>query len=358
MRKRVNQVVLVLVGVFLAYILFYPVPIDPQGWTPQADVGLTGQFAPNHALGALHKMANGQCNRCEDVAVDSLGNVYAGDVDGNILAFSTDFKNRRVLAKTGGRPLGMIVDKQGNVYTADSPKGLLKISPTGVLTVLTNSCSGRLITFADDLDFGPDSTIIFSEASDKFPDAIHMLDVFEHGANGNLFRYSLKTGKTEQLLDDLYFANGVAVSRDGSYVLVNNMTKYQVLKYFLSGAKKWKSEVFLDNLPGFPDGVNISPEGTIWLSMPSHRSEALDKLLPYPFLRKVIFMLNLTPEKPKHYGLILGFDESGKLVYNLHDPSGSYSDITNTVPFQNKLYLGSIYQTSIGVYELPASTGQ
>lgn len=249
----------------------------------------------------------------------------------------------------------MIVDKQGNVYAADSPKGLLKISPSGAVEVLTNTCNNKPIIFADDLDFGPDSTIIFSEASDKFPDTVHMLDLIEHGANGNLFRYSLKTGKTDRLLDGLHFANGVAVSRDGSYVLVNNMAEYQMLKYFLKGDKKGKVEVFLDNLPGFPDGVNRSPDGTIWVSMPSPRSKELDNLLPYPFIRKVIFLLNLNPEKPDHYGFIIGFDESGKLTHNLQDPKGNYSDITNTVPFGNKLYLGSIYRTSIGVYELPES---
>lgn len=356
MKKRIGQFLLLLLVLFLAYVVFYPVPIDPQAWTPPVDVGLTGPYAPNEALSALHEMADGQCNRCEDVAVDSVGNVYAGDVNGNILAFSPDFKNRRVLVNTGGRPLGMIVDKQGNVYVADSPKGLLKISQTGAMEVLTNSCNNHPIVFADDLDFGPDSTIIFSEASNKFPDTIHVLDVLEHGANGTLFSYSLKTGKTERLLDSLYFANGVAVSRDGSYVLVNNMTKYQVLKYVLRGEKKGKVEVFLDNLPGFPDGVNISSGGTIWVSLPSPRSEELDKLLPHPFVRKVIYQLALTPAKPNHYGFILGFDESGKLTHNLQDPKGGYSDITNTVPFRNKLYLGSIYQTSIGVYELPGTT--
>jgi hypothetical protein len=249
----------------------------------------------------------------------------------------------------------MIVDKQGNIYVADSPKGLLKISQTGSVEVLTNACNNKPITFADDLDFGPDSTIIFSEASDKFPDKIYMLDFFEHGANGSLFSYSLKTKKTERLLDGLHFANGVAVSRDGSYVLVNDMTEYRMLKYFLSGEKKGKTEVFLDNLPGFPDGVNRSHDGTIWVSMPSPRSKEYDDILPYPFIRKVIFLLNLSPAKPNHYGFILGFDESGKLTHNLQDPKGSYSDITNTVPFRNKLYLGSVYQESIGVYELPTS---
>lgn len=102
MKKKISLFLLPVLIVFLGYVLFYPVPIDPQAWTPPVDIGLTGQYAPNDALSALHKMADGQCNRCEDVAVDSVGNVYAGDVEGNIIAFSPDFKTRRILANTAG----------------------------------------------------------------------------------------------------------------------------------------------------------------------------------------------------------------------------------------------------------------
>lgn len=356
MKKRIGQFLLLLLVLLLAYILFYPVPIDPQAWTPPTDPGLTGPYAPNNELTKVQKMAEGQCLRCEDVAVDSLGNVYAGAYTGDILAFSPDFKTRRVLVNTGGRPLGMIVDKQGNVYVADSPKGLLKVSPTGQMTVLSDVCNNQKIIFADDLAFGPDSTIIFSEASEKFPDKIHILDAIEHGPNGNVFRYSLKTGKTELLMDSLYFANGIAVSPNGSYVLVNNMTKYQMLKHYLSGDRKGQTEVFIDNLPGFPDGVNISPDRTIWVSIPGPRIALLDKILPYPFIRKIWLRLPHSDQQGPGYGFILGFDQSGKLTHNLQDPKGGYSGITNTVPFQDKLYLGSITQTSIGVYTLPGAT--
>lgn len=355
MKKRILQFLLVLLAITVAYLAFYPVPIDPQAWTPAPDPGLTGLYSPNTKLADVRKMANGQCLRCEDVAVDSLGNVYAGAYTGDIIAFSPDFKTRRVLTNTGGRPLGMIVDRQGTVYVADSPKGLLRVSPTGEMTVLTDTYNKQKIIFADDLDFGPDSTIIFSEASEKFPDPIHKIDILEHGPNGNVFSYSLKTGKTELLLDSLYFANGIAVSPDGSYVLVNNMNKYQVLKHFLSGDRKGQTEVFIDNLPGFPDGVNIGPDGTIWISMPGLRVADLDKVLPYPFIRKVLYRLPQTIQQGQPYGFILGFDKSGKLTHNLQDPKGGYSDITNTVPFQHKLYLGSITQTSIGVYDLPGA---
>jgi sugar lactone lactonase YvrE len=352
MKKRILQLLLLLFVLVIGYLCFAPVPIDPEAWTPPVNVGFNGIYAVNNKLEAVKKMADGFCSQCEDVALDSLGNIYAGASDGSILAFSPDFKEHRTIANTGGRPLGMVIDKKGNIYVADDTKGLLWVSKKGEVKVLTNSYNNEKMLFLDDLDIAPDSSIIFSEASRKFTDKNNLLDIIEHRPNGHLFRYDLKTGKTELLIDSMYFANGVAVFNDGSYVLVNNMCRYEVLKYYLKGERKGQHEVFINNLPGFPDGVNISKDGTVWVSIPVKRLDKLDKLLPYPFLRKVFLRLPLPPQKNPLYGCVLGFDASGKLIQNLQDPKGGISNITNCVPFQNKLYLGSIAEKSIGVYEL------
>jgi sugar lactone lactonase YvrE len=205
----------------------------------------------------------------------------------------------------------------------------------------------------DDLALAPDSSIIFTEASRKFPLHTYKLDLLEHRPNGYLFQYDLKTRQTRQLLDSLYFANGVGVSNDGSYALVNDMGRYRVLKYHLTGVKKGQSEVFADNLPGFPDGLNIGSDGTVWLSIVSPRTTSLDFIMRYPFLRKLLLRLPESAQPaPQRYGCILGFDATGKLIHNLQDPKGGYAAITNCVPFQHKLYLGTLTEHSIGVYEL------
>jgi sugar lactone lactonase YvrE len=352
MRKIILRSLIVMASAALLYLLFYPVPIDPEAWTPPTSQGLTGPYAVNDQLTAIRKMAEGQCPQCEDCAVDSLGNVYATATDGNILVFSPDFRERRILANTGGRPLGIVVDRHHNIFVADDTKGLLWITPAGEVKRLTNSYKGEQMLFLDDIDLAPDSSIIFTEASRKFTDKNFLLDIMEHRPNGNVFRYDLKTGETELLIDSMYFPNGVAVSPDGSFVLINHMNKYSVLKYYLSGDRKGQSDVFVDNLPGWPDGVNLGPDGTVWVSIPTLRVELLDKVLPYPFIRK-IFMRMPLPKKDIPYGLILGFDSSGKLVHNLQDPTGSFAGITNTVPVENRLYLGSVRANSIGVFELP-----
>lgn len=349
MKKNIIRIAILIGVIGLIYLLFYPVPIDPGAWHPDPAPEFTGELAPNDHLGKVKKM--GECYQCEDVAIDKSGNMYASAADGNIIFFSADFSERRVIANTGGRPLGMVIDAANNIYVADDTKGLLHITLDGKVTLLTNSYNKQKMLFLDDLALLPDSTIAFTEASRKFTDSEFVLDIIEHQPNGHLFSYDLKTGTTNLLIDSLFFGNGVAVSMDSSYLLVNNMNKYQVLKYYLEGDKKGTYDIFLDNLPGFPDGVNIAADETIWVSIPTLRINILDKLLPYPFLRKVALRLPQSNNTPA-FGFILGFNKEGKLIKNLQDPNQWFTGITNTVPHKNKLILGSIREDQIGVYEL------
>ena len=55
---------------------------------------------------------------------------------------------------------------------------------------------------------------------------------------GRLLCYDPATRKATTLLRGLNFANGVAVSHDQTYVLVNETGSYRVVRYWLEGPKK------------------------------------------------------------------------------------------------------------------------
>ena len=59
---------------------------------------------------------------------------------------------------------------------------------------------------------------------------------------------------SETLLDDLYFANGIALSDNEDYLLVNDLVRARILKYHLKGDKRGKTEVLL-RTPGLPDNL-------------------------------------------------------------------------------------------------------
>ena len=341
----------------LLYLLFWPVDIQPGTWTPPpAPEQDTGLFEENDLLNSTvlfstHPFGEGP----EDIAIDSAGYLYGGLLNGQILRYHPDGTEPKVFAETGGRPLGLHFDSSQNLIVADADKGLLSIGPGGELQVLTDSYEGETFKFTDDLDIAEDGVIYFSDASNRFSVHNWRSDIIEHQGNGSLYSYDPASGKTQRLLEDLYFANGVAVSPDQQFVLVVETAKYRVQKYWLQGPKAGTAEVFVENLPGFPDGVSSGASGTFWVALPNRRNAALDALLPKPFLRKMVYRLpeSVQPQQER-YGLVLGFDIQGKLVYNLQEPTGRVAVITSVQEEEGFLYLGSLSEPVIGRYELQA----
>lgn len=77
-----------------------------------------------------------------------------------------------------------------------------------------------LISFADDLIAATDGSIYFSVASTKFGLHDWGLDLLEAKPHGKLLKYDPSLNETSILLDSLFFANGVALSKDEDYLVV------------------------------------------------------------------------------------------------------------------------------------------
>jgi sugar lactone lactonase YvrE len=254
----------------------------------------------------------------------------------------------------GGRPLGLHFDAAGNLIVADAAKGLLSIAPDGAITVLATEAAGVPFGFTDDVDIGADGTIYFSDASAKFGYEDSIADVFEHRGNGRLLAYDPVKKTARVLLDGLYFANGVAVGPDQRFVLVAETGSYRIKRYWLAGAKAGTAEIFIDNLPGFPDGVSSNGSGIFWVAIFAPRNPAADVLAGSPFLRKVVWRLpDALRPKPERYSFLLGLDLEGRVVANLQDPDGSYAPITSVEQHGAVLYLGSLTEPAIGRIAAP-----
>lgn len=353
-RRKVLLGLASIFGLLLLYLLLWPVPIDPVAWTPPEPPPLTGVYEPNTRLAAVERLGAGAGFGPEDVAVDAQGRIYGSMEDGRIVRFQADGSQPEVFADTGGRPLGLHFDAAGNLVVADAYEGLLSISPDGSISVLSTEEGGVPFRLTDDVDIAADGTIYFSDASLKFPVDQYKLDLLEHRPNGRLPAYDPRTKTTRLVLDELYFANGVAVSPDQSFVLVVEMGKYRVRRYWLTGPRQGESDMFIDNLPGFPDGISSNGKDTFWLPLVSPRDPSVDALLSQPFLRKIIVRLPqaLWPAATA-YGFVLGLDMEGSVVHNLQDPSGSYAQITSVQEHEGMLYLGSIVEDAVGRLPVP-----
>ncbi|MBT3478061.1 MAG: strictosidine synthase family protein [Candidatus Marinimicrobia bacterium] len=336
--------ILAVIGLLLAYLLFWPVNADPVVWEPPVGPELSGEFEPNDYLQDAEILGLNDGIGPEDVAVDDSGNMYAGYEDGRIIKYDVYGKSLGVFADTKGRPLGLAFDADGNLIIADANKGLLSADINGNLIVLTTEVHGIPFAFTDDVDIGPDGKIYFTDASSKYGIHDYRMDLMEHRSWGRLIMHDPKSGLTGTLMGGLYFANGVAVSPDGDFVLVNETSAYRIQKYWLKGEKAGQAETIMENLPGFPDGISSNGKGIFWLALPALRKDIIDNLAGKPFLRKMVLRLPETAQPaPDRHGFVLGIDGNGNVIHNLQHPSPeSFSPITSVEEKNGILYLGSL----------------
>lgn len=352
-----KKLITLLVVVFLmaaGYFLTRKSPIDSAPYTPPVKTALTGALAPNAYLKQADLLARGKINGPEEVAVDSRGRVYGGTQDGKILRLLPE-GTLETFAVTGGRPLGLQFDRQENLIVCDSHQGLLSIDPAGKISILAQSVNGVPFKFTDALDISREGIIYFTDASSRFGQNEYLYDLWEARPHGRLIRLDPATQQIQVLLDNLYFANGVALSREEDFVLVNETYRYRVTRYWLKGPRAGTSDVFIDNLPGFPDNISSNRKGTFWLACFTVRNDIVDRLHPYPFIKNLLAKLPraLWP-KPQPYGLVLALDEKGKIIRSLQDPTGKHLwEITSAREYGGHLYLGSLHADRIGRYPLP-----
>lgn len=338
-------------GVLAAYLLLWPVDISPEAWTPPEAPSLTGVYSPNEALAGVERMPAGKAP--ESVAVDSDGRVFSGLLNGTIVRVARSMEPV-VITETDTQLLGMGFDVAGELVVCGLEGRLLSISEDGSVRELVRELDGVPLRLVNDLDIADDGTIYFSESSTKTTDTLR--DMLEHRGDGRLLAYHPDSEQTEVLLTGLYFANGMAVSEDESFVLVVETTKYRIRRLWLSGPRQGEDEIFIDNLPGFPDGISCDEDGVFWLALMNPRNGFIDWALERPWIRKIAARLPLAAfaGAAPRYGFVLGIDTNANVIHNLQDPSGDhFAGISCVVHHGDFLYFGSLLEDAIGVLQFP-----
>lgn len=354
MAKRVLAWLLSALIVLLLYLFLWPVEIDPVDWNPPPTPSLEGDFAENRILQKMELFPTPDASGPEDVAVDGEGRVYVGVEQGKILRYAPDGSSPEVFAVTGGRPLGLDFDKEGNLIVADAAKGLLSVDREGDVTVLCTEADDQPLGFTDDVDVDSQNVAWFSDASVKWGHHHVMNEALESRPNGRLVKYDPASGTCTTVLSELYFANGVAVSPDDTYVLVNETMRYRTKRVYVRGPREGVVETFIDNLPGFPDGISTGANGIYWLAIYAPRNELLDEAGPKPWLRRLIARIPAALQpKPRRHPFVLGLDADGHVIHNLQDADGvAFSKSTSAEQVGNHLYIGSLTEPKWGRFDL------
>ena len=345
------SVVVGLIALLFLYLLFWPVPIDPVNWDAPVDAGLVDPFASNDRLRGAKVFDLGNHTGPEDVAGGPDGLIYAATADGVIIRLRADGSRVEVFAETGGRPLGIEFDADGNLFVANATLGVQKITPDGSVHVLVDTYDGQPIEYANDLAVAANGKIYFSDASSKFSAVksggsyeASLLDILEHGGHGRIFEFDPATGKTIVIADGLNFANGVAISDDQQYLLFNETGHYRVWRYWLEGPRRGQREVVIGNLPGFPDNINNGLNGRFWIGLVAPRNDLLDELSNKPWLRKVTQRLPafLRP-KAEPSSHIIAITGDGQVLMNLQDSAATVPALTGAFETRDAIWLSSLF---------------
>ncbi|XP_018494185.1 adipocyte plasma membrane-associated protein [Galendromus occidentalis] len=333
------------------------------------------------------------------------------------------------------RPLGLRI--RGNqLLVADALKGLIEINLTTgesrVHLAVGSPIEGEPLLFPDDIDVDWEKQIVYmSDGSTKWPLEYWAMIVLEmepssrceaqqeilaHGTFlatirdisclyrrrrlirslgysdpviiflNRIIRYDMKSGKADVFAKNIRFANGVQISHDKKFLLVNELSARRILKYPLDSAVPASGEPFTKLLPGNPDNIRPSLSGGYWVAMamgrPNGSRNLLDELQTRPDLseklgnsalsvgglvRSIGVLLNNTPlrdlghkvatggiimEAIPGHGCIVELDVDGNIVQTLQSSRTFF--LTEVCEREDGLYCGS-YQNSF-LLKVPRST--
>ncbi|XP_076910007.1 protein STRICTOSIDINE SYNTHASE-LIKE 12-like [Bidens hawaiensis] len=226
-----------------------------------------------------------------------------------------------------GRPSALSFSPTTDLlYIADAYFGLLVAGPLGGLA-LQLAGGYKFVTGVDvDLTTG---NVYFIDASLTYD----IRDTTQPGckpdSTGRLLCYNPVTNRVDVLLTGLSGGGGPAVSRDGTYVLVPELTGNRISKYWLAGPKVNQTEVLLNNV-GNPNKIKRAERfGEFWVAL------SVGFIPPTPLI---------TPQGVR-------FDSNGVVLQTVSFATQFFNKTISVVLDENrKLYVGSRFTNFIGVY--------
>ncbi len=195
--------------------------------------------------------------------------------DGRVVFANTYFSELAVwedgvgistLASTGGGPNACVLGSDGFLYVTQTPKvgtwtaavsrppSIQRVSMDGRVEIVATEIDGRRFNGPNDLTFGADGRLYFTDSGDWDPvGKPHAGVIFALDERGH--------GEVVEELDAVY-PNGIAAETDGSIVWVESYSR-KVWRRRPDGAKDE-----LLTLPDghIPDGLKVASNGDLWIT--------------------------------------------------------------------------------------------
>jgi len=169
-------------------------------------------------------------------------------------------------ADCGGGPNACMLGSDGSVYITQnggtvgawraevmSVPSIQKAAPDGSVEILATEVDGIGLQAPNDLSFGPDGRLYFTDPADYLPDDRKPGRIFALNPDG--------TGECLAELEDAY-PNGIVVEADGSLVFVESYER-GVYRLRPGGQAEQIHQLPADHTP---DGLKVDVDGNLWIT--------------------------------------------------------------------------------------------
>ena len=199
---------------------------------------------------------------------------------GIITHVSADGRARRAIAHTG-RPNGLTLDKDSNLWVAESRyPALLRLTLDSEVTTVSKGSADLPFLWPNDLCFGPDGAIYMTDSGVLLEDMRGIqspIAAYDVPVDGRLFRVDPTTGECSLLDRGLRFANGIAFGPGGeelyvSETLTGSIYCYTIVDGQVKGGRRLFGNVMIKppiehgQMAG-PDGMAFDVEGNLYVAV-------------------------------------------------------------------------------------------
>lgn len=366
MRLRLTLTLIGFLAVFVLLWSMWPSPINPAYWDEPPAPAMTGPLEPDDALADAQLFPVGASGSAEGVAVSENGDVFFGTVDGRIRRLTPAGPDgapvARDVAQVTRTPILGLEWLQPGVLGVAAISGLYALDvDSRAFNLVSAGALAYPFGYVNDLAATPDGRIFFTDSSTRWGhssnNAGYVYDMLENRPSGALYVWDPATHQTRLLHSRLYYPNGIVLAEDGQSLLIVESFRYRILRVWIDGPKAGDIDVFVDNLPGIPDGIETDGHGRLLVAMSSPRVPLLGFLHRHPRLTQLVMKLPdwLRPSGGPSRAFILALDATtGQALDTMHDPDGRACYIANLdIAPDGALWFGSTDCGHLGRYALP-----